>query len=77
MNSAPSKSQTSKEVLHVGKHCPAGTPTANVRNGICLQSHPASRPFTTKESESNGINQKSTILHVKNMQFGPFQKSDI
>ena len=56
----PCANQTSKEVHHAGIESLARTPTANVRNGLRLESHPASKPLQAIRR----INQANMFSHV-------------
>ena len=56
----PFANQTSKEVHHAGIESLARTPTANVRNGLRLESHPVSKPLQAIQR----INQANMFSHV-------------
>ena len=56
----PCANQTSKEVHHAGIESLARTPTANVRNGLRLESHPVSKPLQAIRR----INQANMFSHV-------------
>ena len=56
----PCANQTSKEVHHAGIESLARTPTANVRNGLRLESHPVSKPL----QDIQRINQANMFSHV-------------
>ena len=56
----PCANQTSKEVHHAGIESLARTPTANVRNGLRLESHPVSKPLQAIQR----INQANMFSHV-------------
>ena len=56
----PFANQTSKEVHHAGIESLARTPTANVRNGLRLESHPVSKPLQAIPR----INQANMFCHV-------------
>ena len=56
----PGANQTSKEVHHAGIESLARTPTANVRNGLRLESHPVSKALQVIQR----INQANMFSHV-------------